>query len=144
MQHLLFGKEARDKIMEGINKTANIVKVTLGPNGRCVIIKPSYMSNYGLQYNPTFYTKDGWTVINHVSLPDNIENMGCDLVKEASGRTVILAGDGTTQTAVLLQAIATLGLELVEAGANPMEIKKGIDASVIAVVEELKAMAIQI
>jgi chaperonin GroEL len=142
--HLLNGEETRKQVMAGIDKVVNVVKQTLGPNGRNILIKQSYMSNYGLQYYPTFYTKDGWTVLKSIDLQDSVENMGCDLVKEASGRTVLSAGDATTCTAVLLQAIATLGLELVEAGANPMEIKKGIDAAVIAVVEELKAMAIPV
>lgn len=143
--HLLNGVETRKQVMAGIDKVVNIVKQTLGPNGRNILIKRSYNSQgYGLQYLPTFYTKDGWSVLNSIDLQDSVENMGCDLVKEASGRTVLQAGDATTCTAVLLQAIAGLGIELVEEGANPMEIKKGIDAAVIAVVEELKAMAIPV
>lgn len=141
MQQLFFGKEARDKVKSGIDKTVNMVKVTLGFKGRNVLIKPSYISNMGRQYLPARYSKDGVTVARHIELPDAIENAGCDLVKDAAGKTVALAGDGTTQTSILLQAIAEKGLELVDAGANPMEVKEGIDLAVEKAVIALKAMA---
>src|ERR1700760_670791 len=145
MQTLLYGKEARQRVKDGIDKTVNMIKVTLGFKGRNVLVKRSYNSpGYGLQYLPATYTKDGVSLARVIELPDAIENAGCDLVKSACEKTMILAGDSTTTTAILLQSIVEKALEVVDAGANPMEVKEGIDTAVEKAVKALKAMAIPI
>jgi chaperonin GroEL len=143
---ILNGKEARDKIASGINKVCDTVKVTLGAMGKNVLIKHSYISTqgHGVQHFPTQCTKDGVKVIRSLTLSDSVENVGADLVKEASEKTMSMAGDGTTTTAVLLQAIVNKGLELIDAGVNGQELKKGIDKGVEYVVDELKKMAVPI
>ena len=125
-----YGEEARQRILHGVNKLADAVKVTLGPKGRNVVIDKKFGS-------PTV-TKDGVTVAKEVELADAIENMGAQMVKEVATKTSDLAGDGTTTATVLAQAIFREGLKNVTAGANPMELKRGIDRAVETVVEELK------
>ena len=124
-----FDIDARDGLKKGVDALANAVKVTLGPKGRNVIISKSFGA-------PTV-TKDGVTVAKEVELPDALENMGAQTVKEVASKTNDLAGDGTTTATVLAQAIVREGLKNVAAGANPMDLKRGIDKSVKAIVNEL-------
>ena len=125
-----FGVKGREKILTGINTLADAVKVTLGPKGRNVLIDKSFGA-------PTI-TKDGVTVAKEIELNDKFENMGAQMVKEVASKTSDVAGDGTTTATVLAQAIYTEGAKLVAAGNNPMELKRGIDKSVDAVVAALQ------
>lgn len=129
-KEITFDTSARDKIKKGVDKLANAVKVTLGPKGRNVILDKKFGA-------PTV-TKDGVSVAKEIELKDAIENMGAQLVKEVASKTADAAGDGTTTATVLAQAIYTHGIKNVAAGANPMDLKRGIDKAVIAVVENLK------
>ncbi len=124
-----FDIEARDGLKRGVDALANAVKVTLGPKGRNVIISKSFGA-------PTV-TKDGVTVAKEVELADAHENMGAQMVKEVASKTNDLAGDGTTTATVLAQAIVREGLKNVAAGANPMDLKRGIDKAVKSIVNEL-------
>ncbi|GIV29170.1 MAG: 60 kDa chaperonin [Bacteroidia bacterium] len=128
--------EARDALKRGVDALANAVKVTLGPKGRNVIIDKKFGSPQ--------ITKDGVTVAKEVELTHPIENMGAQLVKEVASKTADIAGDGTTTATVLAQAIITAGLKNVAAGANPMDLKRGIDKAVEAVVENLKKQSKQV
>ena len=130
---ILYNIEARDKLKKGVDALSNAVKVTLGPRGRNVIIEKSYG---GPQI-----TKDGVTVAKEIELTDPVENMGAQMVKEVASKTNDQAGDGTTTATVLAQAIITTGLKNVTAGANPMDLKRGIDKAVIAVVASLHAQS---
>jgi len=127
---ILFNLDARDGLKKGVDALANAVKVTLGPKGRNVIIEKSYGAPH--------ITKDGVTVAKEIELADPIENMGAQLVKEVASKTNDLAGDGTTTATVLAQSIVATGLKNVIAGANPMDLKRGIDKAVAKVVESLK------
>jgi chaperonin GroEL len=133
-KELLFNTDARSKLKRGVDQLAEAVKVTLGPKGRNVVIDKKFGS-------PTV-TKDGVTVAKEVELSDPIENMGAQMVKEVATKTSDLAGDGTTTATVLAQAIFREGLKNVTAGANPMELKRGIDRAVEAVVEQLKTISV--
>jgi len=133
-KELLFDVEARAKLKKGVDALADAVKITLGPKGRNVVIDKKFGS-------PTI-TKDGVTVAKEVELSDPIENMGAQMVKEVATKTSDLAGDGTTTATVLAQAIYREGLKNVTAGANPMELKRGIDRAVDSVVEELKRLSV--
>jgi len=132
-KELLFAEEARKKILDGVNTMANAVKVTLGPKGRNVVIEKTFGS-------PTI-TKDGVTVAKEIELEDKFENMGAQMVREVASKTSDDAGDGTTTATVLAQSIFTEGMRLVAAGASPMELKRGIDKAVEAVVEQLKKIS---
>lgn len=132
-KQIIFDTEARDKLKRGIDTLANAVKVTLGPKGRNVIIDKKFGS-------PAI-TKDGVTVAKEIELADPIENMGAQLVKEVASKTADQAGDGTTTATVLAQAIYTIGAKNVAAGANPMDLKRGIDKAVLAIVKELHAQS---
>ncbi len=127
---IFFDVEARDKIKKGVDTLADAVKVTLGPRGRNVVIDKKFGS-------PTI-TKDGVTVAKEIELKDSIENMGAQLVKEVASKTADSAGDGTTTATVLAQAIYTIGAKNVAAGANPMDLKRGIEKAVAAVVVDLE------
>ena len=133
---IIFNINAREALKKGVDELSNAVKVTLGPKGRNVIIEKSYGS-------PSI-TKDGVTVAKEVELKDPIENMGAQMVKEVASKTSELAGDGTTTATVLAQAIFTTGLKNVTAGANPMDLKRGIDKAVAEVIKSLKAQTKQI
>jgi chaperonin GroEL len=133
-KELLFSTEARAKLKRGIDQLAEAVKVTLGPKGRNVVIDKRFGS-------PTV-TKDGVTVAKEIELDDPIENMGAQMVKEVATKTSDLAGDGTTTATILAQAIFREGLKNVTAGANPMELKRGIDSAVEAVVEQLRSISV--
>ncbi len=132
-KELMFNTDARAKLKKGVDALADAVKVTLGPKGRNVVIDKKFGS-------PTV-TKDGVTVAKEVELADPIENMGAQMVKEVATKTSDLAGDGTTTATVLAQAIYREGLKNVTAGANPMELKRGIEKAVEVVVEELKKLS---
>jgi chaperonin GroEL len=133
-KELHFDTEARAKLKKGVDALAEAVKVTLGPKGRNVVIDKKFGS-------PTV-TKDGVTVAKEIELTDAVENMGAQMVKEVATKTSDLAGDGTTTATVLAQAIFREGLKNVTAGANPMELKRGIDKAVEAVVQELKRLSV--
>jgi chaperonin GroEL len=126
---IFFNVEARDKLKRGVDALANAVKVTLGPKGRNVIIDK--------KFGAPSVTKDGVTVAKEIELKDPVENMGAQMLKEVASKTADAAGDGTTTATVLAQAIVTAGLKNVAAGANPMDLKRGIDKAVLAVVENL-------
>jgi chaperonin GroEL len=128
-----FSTDARDRMLKGINTLANAVKITLGPKGRNVIIDKSWGS-------PRI-TKDGVTVAKEIELSDHFENMGAQMVKEVAQRTNDEAGDGTTTATVLAHAIVREGMKSVAAGMNPMDLKRGIDKAVAAVVAEIKTMS---
>jgi chaperonin GroEL len=128
-----FDVEARNGLKVGVDKLANAVKVTLGPKGRNVILQKSYGAPH--------ITKDGVSVAKEIELEDPIENMGAQLVKEVAQKTAEQAGDGTTTATVLAQEIFNLGIKNVAAGANPMDLKRGIDKAVSVVVDELKTIS---
>lgn len=132
-KQILFDTKGRDQLKKGVDKLANAVKVTLGPKGRNVVIDKKFGS-------PTV-TKDGVTVAKEIELKDPIENMGAQMVKEVASKTADIAGDGTTTATVLAQAIVAGGIKNVAAGANPMDLKRGIDKAVSAVKENLKAQS---
>src|SRR5579872_1973313 len=128
-----FGENVRNKMVNGVNILSNAVKITLGPKGRNVVLERSYGA-------PTI-TKDGVSVAKEIELKDKFENMGAQMVKEVASKTSDVAGDGTTTATVLAQAIISEGMKFVAAGMNPMDLKRGIDKAVIAVVEELKKVS---
>ena len=130
---ILFNVEAREKLKTGVDALANAVKVTLGPKGRNVIISK--------KFGAPQITKDGVTVAKEIELKDPIENMGAQMVKEVASKTADIAGDGTTTATVLAQAIITAGLKNVAAGANPMDLKRGIDKAVAEIVVNLKKIS---
>lgn len=128
-KEISYNLEARDALKKGVDKLANAVKVTLGPKGRNVIIEK--------KYGAPSLTKDGVTVAKEIELDHPVENMGAQMVKEVASRTADDAGDGTTTATILAQSIITTGLKNVAAGANPMDLKRGIDKATSAVVEDL-------
>src|SRR5574342_532656 len=125
-----YDEEARNEILRGVNRLADAVKVTLGPKGRNVVINKSFGSPQ--------ITKDGVTVAKELDFKDKFENLGAVLVKEVASKTSDLAGDGTTTATVLAQAIVREGVKAVAAGMNPMDLKRGIDLAVEAVVADIK------
>jgi len=130
---IYFDIEARNKMKKGVDTLANAVKVTLGPKGRNVVIEK--------KFGAPAVTKDGVSVAKEIELEDPIENMGAQMVKEVASKTADVAGDGTTTATVLAQSIITEGLKNVAAGANPMDLKRGVDKAVAAVVENLKSQS---
>ena len=132
-KYIEFDQEARSGLKTGVDVLANAVKVTLGPKGRNVVIDKKFGA-------PTI-TKDGVTVAKEIELEDPRENMGAQMVREVASKTSDIAGDGTTTATVLAQAIVTQGLKNVTAGANPMEIKRGIDSGVAKVVDFLQTLS---
>lgn len=133
---IIFGSDARNRIKKGVDILADTVKVTLGPKGRNVVFERSFGS-------PSV-TKDGVTVAKEIVLEDSLENMGAQMVREVASKTADIAGDGTTTATVLAQAIFHEGNKFVTAGANPMELKRGIDKAVAVVVEEIKKSAVPV
>ncbi|MEM1219885.1 MAG: chaperonin GroEL, partial [Bacteroidota bacterium] len=132
-KEISFNTDARDKLKAGVDALANAVKVTLGPRGRNVVIQKAFGAPQ--------ITKDGVTVAKEVELEDPVENMGAQMVKEVASKTADIAGDGTTTATVLAQAMITAGLKNVVAGANPMDLKRGIDKAVAKVVENLQSQS---
>ena len=133
---IFFDVEAREKLKKGVDALANAVKVTLGPKGRNVVI--------GKKFGAPHITKDGVTVAKEIELEDEVENMGAQMVKEVASKTADIAGDGTTTATVLAQAIINAGLKNVAAGANPMDLKRGIDKAVTDVVKNLRKLSKEI
>ena len=132
-KQIIYGEQSRQAILRGVNALADAVKVTLGPKGRNVVLDKKFGS-------PTI-TKDGVTVAKEIDLKDPLENMGAQMVREVASKTSDIAGDGTTTATVLAQAIFREGAKNVVAGANPMELKRGIEKAVEVVVNELKKLA---
>src|SRR5688572_8635299 len=130
---LVYSENARAAMLRGVDALANTVKVTLGPKGRNVVLSRKFGS--------PVVTKDGVTVAKEIELQDRYENMGAQMVKEVASKTSDLAGDGTTTATILAQAIYREGIKNVAAGANPMDLKRGIDRAVEVVVEELKKIS---
>ena len=132
-KNIIFNTESRDALKRGVDALANAVKVTLGPKGRNVVI--------GKSFGGPIITKDGVTVAKEIELENVVENMGAQMVKEVASNTNDLAGDGTTTATVLAQAIITAGLKNVAAGANPMDVKRGIDKAVKVLIKDIKSQA---
>src|SRR3989344_6047113 len=132
-KELIFGTDARAKILEGVDVVANAVKVTLGPKGRNVVIEKSF--------GAPRITKDGVTVAKEIELSDKFQNLGAQMVKEVASKTNDTAGDGTTTSTLLAQSIVREGVKAVAAGINPMDLKRGIDLAVEALVLELGKMS---
>lgn len=132
-KEIYFDVEAREKLKRGVDALANAVKVTLGPKGRNVVI--------GKKFGAPQVTKDGVSVAKEIELKDGIENIGAQIVKEVASKTADIAGDGTTTATVLAQAIISAGLKNVASGANPMDLKRGIDKAVIEIVKSLKSIS---
>ncbi len=132
-KELKFDTEARNAILQGVNILADVVKVTLGPKGRNVVLEKSFGS--------PLVTKDGVTVAKEIELEDHFQNMGAKMVKEVATKTSDTAGDGTTTATLLAQAIYREGYKVVAAGVNPMDVKRGIDHAVEEVVKELKKLS---
>jgi chaperonin GroEL len=132
-KEITFNLEARNALKRGVDQLSNAVKVTLGPKGRNVIIDK--------KFGAPSISKDGVTVAKEIELEDAVENMGAQMVKEVASKTADLAGDGTTTATVLAQAIISAGLKNVAAGANPMDLKRGIDKAVISVIKDLKSQS---
>src|SRR5881227_1769395 len=128
-----FSRDARERILRGVDILADAVKVTLGPKGRNVVIDKSF--------GAPRITKDGVTVAKEIELKDKFENMGAQMVREVASKTNDIAGDGTTTATVLAQAIVREGMKYVASGMNPMDLKRGIERAVEAVVEELKKIS---
>ncbi len=136
VKEISFDRDAREKLRSGVDALANAVRVTLGPKGRNVVIQKSFGAPQ--------ITKDGVTVAKEIELEDAVENMGAQMVKEVASKTADLAGDGTTTATVLAQAMINAGLKNVTAGANPMDLKRGIDKAVKAIIADLKSQSEQI
>ena len=132
-KEILFNIDARDQLKQGVDSLANAVKVTLGPKGRNVIIEKKFGAPH--------ITKDGVTVAKEIELEDSFQNLGAQLVKEVASKTGDDAGDGTTTATVLAQSIISVGLKNVTAGANPMDLKRGIDKAVAQVVKSIASQA---
>ena len=135
-KEIKYNTEARELLKEGVDALANAVKVTLGPKGRNVVIDK--------KFGAPQVTKDGVTVAKEIELEDPIANMGAQMVKEVASKTADDAGDGTTTATVLAQAIVGVGVKNVTAGANPMDLKRGIDKAVAVVVENLRKQSLKL
>ena len=134
-KEIKFNIEARDALKKGVDAISNAVKVTLGPKGRNVIIDKTY--------GAPVITKDGVTVAKEIELKNPIENMGAQMVREVASKTADVAGDGTTTATVLAQAMVTTGMKNVTAGANPMDLKRGIEKAVQAVIEQNRGRVVR-
>lgn len=140
-KQVLFGQESREKMMAGVKKITDAVRVTMGANGKCVLIGNAIYGNDGMVHLPTIVSKDGWTVTRHFELSDPIENRGAMMIKEAATKTVEQVGDATTCTCVLADAMISEGVKMINEGANSQEIKKGMDKACELVIAELKKMS---
>src|SRR3972149_8929270 len=132
-KQVLFGEAAREAWLRGINKVADAVKATIGPRGRNVVLERSY--------GAPLITNDGVSIAKEINLADKFENMGAEIAKEVADKTNDAAGDGTTTSVILFQAIVNEGLKKLATGANPMVLRKGIEDASLAVAEALKDMA---
>src|SRR6201997_3699154 len=133
-KQIVTGENSRQAILRGVNILADAVKITLGPKGRNAVIEK--------KFGAPIITKDGVTVAKEIDLPDPLENMGAQMVREVASKTSDVAGDGTTTATVLAQAIYREGVKNVTAGANPMELKRGIEKATEVVVQELKRLSV--
>jgi chaperonin GroEL len=140
-KQVLYSKEARIKILDGVKKIVDAIRVTLGPQGRCVVIAQSAVIDYGVHNLPLHSTKDGFTVARAFDLMDYFEKVGVMVIKECTTQTVTQSGDGTSSCAIMAHAILEKGIELIDKGANPMELKKQIDKAVENVIEQLKNLS---
>src|SRR5690348_3691200 len=143
-KEVLFGKDAREKLLSGAQKITNAVKVTMGAMGKCVLIGEAYYGDNGLTPLKNKVTKDGWTVTKYFQLPDPIEQRGAMMIAEAATKTMEEAGDSTTLTCVLAESLITSGMELIENGVNSQLIKKELDAALVYVIDELKKISIPV
>lgn len=141
VKKVLFGKESRDLLLSGVQKITKAVRVTMGSSGKCVMIGNGFYGNDGLVHLPTIVTKDGVTVCRHFQLEDPIEQRGAMLVREAAEKTVYEAGDATTLTCVLAEALITGGMKLIDEGASSPELKKSVDEAVEYVIAELRKIS---
>src|SRR6059058_2281267 len=132
-KQITYGDESRQSILRGVNRLADAVRVTLGPRGRNVVLDK--------KFGAPLITKDGVTVAKEIELPQPLENMGAQMVKEVASKTSDVAGDGTTTATVLAQAIYREGVKTVAAGANPMAVKRGIERAVEVAVEKIKELS---
>src|SRR5574344_2789878 len=135
-KEIKFGEDARKSLLNGVNKLADTVKVTLGPKGRNVVLDK--------QFGSPLITNDGVTIAKEIELDDAFENMGAQLIREVAAKTNDVAGDGTTTATLLAQAITREGLKNLSAGANPMVMRKGIEKAVEAAVEAIKANSVPV
>jgi len=135
-KNIIYKEDAKAELKKGIDQLANAVKVTLGPKGRNVVLDREYLA--------PMITKDGVTVAKNIDLSDPVQNIGARMVKDVASKTNDLAGDGTTTATVLAQSIFNQGLKNVASGANPMELKKGIDIAVKSIVNELKSISVEV
>lgn len=140
-KEVFFGKESRAKTLAGVKKITDAAKVTMGASGKCVLIGEAVYGQDGLLHLPSKVTKDGVTVCNHFFLSDAAEHRGAMLIREAAAQTVNEAGDATTLTCVLAEALVSKGMQLIEEGANSQQLKKGMDAALKVVVAELKKIS---
>lgn len=138
LKEVLFGADSRKRILSGVVKISNAVRVTIGAAGKCVLIGDSDYGKNGMVHLPTIVTKDGWTVCKHFELPDAVENRGSMLIKEAATKTMQEAGDSTSCTVILAESLISNGMKLIDEGANSQQLKKGMDKALEYVVEELK------
>ena len=141
IKQVLYGKESRDKIVTGVQKITDAVRVTMGAMGKCVLIGNSVYGQDGIVNLPTIVSKDGWTVTKHFELPDAVENRGAMMIKEAATKTVEQAGDSTTATCVLAESLITNGMKMIDKGVNSQQLVKGIDKALEYVVCELKKLS---
>ncbi len=141
IKEVLFGSESRERILAGVQKITKAVAVTMGASGRCVLIGEATYGNDGIVNLPTKVTKDGVTVARHFSLSDAVENRGAMMIIEAATKTMQEAGDSTTATCVLAENIISNGMKLINEGANPQQLKKGMDNAIVYVVKELKKLS---
>jgi chaperonin GroEL len=141
MKSVLFGEESRKPLLAGIQKITNAVRVTMGAAGRCVMIGNAVYGNDGLVALPTIVSKDGWQVTKHFLLHDAVENRGAMLIKEAATKTVEMAGDATTATCVLAEAMISEGVKMIDNGYNPQVLKKQLDEAVAKTVKKLNEIS---
>lgn len=141
LKEVLFSSDSRKKLLSGVVKIANAVRVTIGAAGKCVLIGESDYGTNGMVYLPTIVTKDGWTVCKHFEVPDAVENRGAMMIKEAATKTMQEAGDSTSCTVILAESLISNGMKLIDEGANSQQLKKGMDKALEYVVDELKKMS---
>lgn len=138
LKEILFSSDSRKRLLDGVVKISNAVKVTIGAAGKCVLIGNADYGTNGMVHLPTIVTKDGWTVCKHFELQDAVQNRGAMLIKEAATKTMQEAGDSTSGTVILAESLITDGMKLIDEGANSQQLKKGMDKALEYVLGELK------
>lgn len=141
LKEILFSSDSRKRLLDGVVKISNAVKVTIGAAGKCVLIGNADYGTNGMVHLPTIVTKDGWTVCKHFELQDAVQNRGAMLIKEAATKTMQEAGDSTSGTVILAESLITDGMKLIDEGANSQQLKKGMDKALEYVLGELKKMS---